>query len=995
MGAVDSFIRGVEELWDWMHSGARHRITDFVDIETADNETTLVSSDGTMLSIVNLNGISTLGGTEEFQRMIASMSTTMNTSMSRGGHLMQVVFSRDIDGVDYEIETALTPSIETMKRLGMDMNDLNEEKVRNMSRWCARESCYIGLWTRVDILGKRDVKRASKAKMEFIKQEKPPTIVDGQDLLAVIPEIRDRHASFVRSFLSGAQSSGLSAALMEVHEGCRAMRMSIDPEFTSHEWSPSLPGDKIQERVLASVTANDVSEILWAPLKPQIAPRDAENLDMRHVRVGDRIYAPMSMARPPSEPRAFSRLFSSAMEAQIPWRISFVIEPGGIKALSPRHTLTSLFSWASNDNKLFNRAYEEMRKHESLTSEPVTKMRVSFCTWAPEGQMRLLRSRASLLARSVETWGSCEIREISGDPLAGFMSSTCCTTRMSVAEVSAVPLAEAIRLLPFMRPASPWGAGAVLFRTPDGKLMPYQPGSSQQSTAIDLIFARPGSGKSVLMNMVNNALCLSPGLKRLPRIAIIDIGPSSKGLVSLIKEALPDDKKHLATYHRLRMTKDFAINPLDTQLGCRTPTPLERSFLVNFMTLLATAPGQDRPYDGITDLAGMVIDEVYKYTSYDGVPHVYSPGICLEADALIDEYNYKTDRRTSWWDIVDMLAGRGKFREAKLAQRYAVPVMADVAAVCRIQQVTDIFGNKKIDGESLVDAFDRMISSAVREYPIISEPTRFDLGDARVVSLDLDEVARSGGDAANRQTAAMYMLARQVLAKDFYLTEENIQDMPKEYREYHRARILEIREDVKRICMDEFHRTGKSIAVRDQVLVDMREGRKWGVQISLASQSIEDFDRLMVEFSTSIFVMDGGDEKSIQSISETFGLNETAKYALRHSVHGPKEGGATFLARFALTTGGQNIQLLTSTLGPIELWAFSTTPCDALIRNRLYEIFSPKEARQRLAKRFPAGSAAKEVELRRIRLRDAGDMSEKAEEGVIDQIVSELVALDL
>ena len=74
-------------------------------------------------------------------------------------------------------------------------------------------------------------------------------------------------------------------------------------------------------------------------------------------------------------------------------------------------------------------------------------------------------------------------------------------------------------------------------------------------------------------------------------------------------------------------------------------------------------------------------------------------------------------------------------------------------------------------------AFSRMISGAVREYPIISQVTKFDLGEARVVSLDLDEVARSGGDAANRQTAVMYMLARYVLGRDFYLNDDPFKEL--------------------------------------------------------------------------------------------------------------------------------------------------------------------------------------------------------------------------
>ncbi len=44
--------------------------------------------------------------------------------------------------------------------------------------------------------------------------------------------------------------------------------------------------------------------------------------------------------------------------------------------------------------------------------------------------------------------------------------------------------------------------------------------------------------------------------------------------------------------------------------------------------------------------------------------------------------------------------------------------------------------------------------------------------------------------------------------------------------------------------------------MRDQVILDMREGRKWNVQIALISQSLDDFDPVMVEFGTSIFIMD-------------------------------------------------------------------------------------------------------------------------------------------
>ena len=562
----------------------------------------------------------------------------------------------------------------------------------------------------------------------------------------------------------------------------------------------------------------------------------------------------------------------------------------------------------------------------------------------------------------------------------------------SVATASIAQLSDVAYMLPITRPASPWAQGAVLFRSPDGKPWPFQPGSSAQTTWIDLMYARPGSGKSVLSNTINLAVCLSAGIQRLPRIAIIDIGPSSSGLISLLKEALPDEQKHMAAYHRLRMTQDYSVNPFDTQLGCRSPTTQERAFLVNFVTLLATPLGAVRPYDGVPDLAGMVVDLLYKKLADDGNPYAYAPNIDPMIDGILDEISFVKDKKTTWWEVTDALFAAGFAHEAMLAQRFAMPLIADAASMCRDQAVEDLYGKIVAPtGESLVNAFARMISSAVREYPILARVTHFDIGESRIVSLDLDEVAKSGGEAADRQTAVMYMLARYVLAKDFYLTIENVQDMPKQYQDYHNVRIHEVREDPKRIVYDEFHRTSKAQSVRDQVIIDMREGRKWNVQVALISQSVDDFDSTILEFATSVYVMDAGPTQSIEKTAKIFGLTETAQFALKTRVHGPRAGGATFLAQFS-TNRGMNTQLLTSTLGPVELWSFSTTVEDATVRNALYNRLGPKEARRVLAALFPSGSVKKVVERRLENLKtDKGVITDAANKGIVQQLIEQIV----
>jgi len=835
------------------------------------------------------------------------------------------------------------------------------------------------------------MKRSSKDKLNFIRENNIPPFRNGQYLIAAVPDLRESHASFVRSMVTDLNALNVFCSLLEVHESVYAMRRSCDPDFTAKDWRAVLPGDKIPTHETRK-SAGELSGLMYPPLSRQVFPRDAEVLDLRTVRAGDRIYTPIFIDLFPQDLKTFMALFARTLPTRVPWRISFLIESGGLATLSFKSAMAAILSFSSAQNGLVHDAVKLLRNIDVNTDDAVVKLQVSLATWALEGNLRLLRTRTAELAKAVEGWGSCEVSEVSGDAFAGVASSLLGFSANSVATPSIAPLSDVVYMLPFTRPASAWTYGALLLRSPDGKPWPYQPGSSQQTTWIDLMYARPGSGKSVLSNAINLALCLSGGITRLPRIAIVDIGPSSSGLISLLKEALPTDQKHYVAYHRLRMTPDYAINPFDTQLGCRRPSPQERGFLVNFVTLLATPLGADRPYDGISDMAGLVVDEMYKYLSDEGKAHPYTHGIETIVDDILSEIGFVFDDRTTWWEVTDALFLAGFHHQAMLAQRYAMPLLADAASICRTQVIEDLYGQVKAPtGEPLIQAFSRMISGAVREYPILSSITRFDIGDARIVSLDLDEVAKSGGDASERQTAVMYMLARYSLARHYYLTEDALTDIQDSYREYHRQRISEIREDSKRIVYDEFHRTSKARAVRDQVILDMREGRKWNVQIALISQSLDDFDPVMVEFGTSVFIMDAGPEQAIKRSTEIFGLSETARVALKTRVHGPREGGATFLAQFS-TKQGMNTQLLTNTLGPIELWAFSTTAEDARLRNKLYTKLGPKEARRVLANLFPSGSVKSLIESRLAVLKEAqGVIEEGSNLSIADQLMEEIL----
>ena len=246
-------------------------------------------------------------------------------------------------------------------------------------------------------------------------------------------------------------------------------------------------------------------------------------------------------------------------------------------------------------------------------------------------------------------------------------------------------------------------------------------------------------------------------------------------------------------------------------------------------------------------------------------------------------------------------------------------------------------------------------------------------------------------EAADRQTSIMYMLARHALVRSWWMGKEAVQYLPQKYQEYHELRLQELSESPKRLCYDEFHRTSKSHAVRNQIIRDVREGRKRGVQIVLTSQLIDDFSKDMVDLATGVWVLGTAiSDKAVDDVVDRFGLSATAKAVIRHKLTGPKSIGAPCL--FVLgSTDGRYEQHLYNTLGPIELWALSTSAEDVAIRNRLYNKLGASRGRQMLAAAYPGGSARSEIRRRVLARSEESDARAAMISAIIEEIVDELV----
>lgn len=965
-------------------------IESFIRLETSDDEYTLVAKDSSLVSVLKIDGSRQMIGEEEYQNLIKAGTLKLGSRFERQGHAMQVFFVRDPDRVAAELEHKLKPIRQTAQNSELDVQDLLDERARHLAHYLSYEECYFVLWTRPSVMAKTEADRVRKEQQE--KNKKWVRAARAQNPLTLIEPLRTRHNSYVSGARSALDELGIKGDILEVHEALRCIRNNLYPSRANENWKALLPGDPMPSN--APMSKADMSDLLWMPLSAQIAIGDARTINDQVVQIGDLLWTGMDMVLGPMDASPFSMLLNRLFEAKVPYRISFMIEGGGASSVALRSFAATMMGVTNKSNKQIKYAIEGVQN--LARSEAVVKFRVSLATWAKRDQMKLLLDRKSVLMQAVESWGYCQVSDATGDPLDCVMSSALGLHCGGTAPPAIAPLYEVMKLLPWQRPSSPFATGAVLFRTPDGKIWPYQTGTNMTTTWFDLIFAQPGAGKSVLMNALNLGTVLTPGLSKLPFIAIIDIGPSSSGLISLIKDALPANRAHEAAYYRLQMSHQFAVNPFDTQLGCRMPLMDERSYLIELLTLLCTPPGADKPYDGMQQLASLVIDEMYRWRddkSANAEPRPYLPRVDGDIDEGLQKHNIHLPTDPYWWDIVDKFYDVGDYRLANLAQRYAVPVLGDSITASRRPQIQTLLEETTTgtSPETLIAAFERMITSAVREYPILASITQFEITDARVCALDLMDVAPQGDATADRQTAIMYMLARYTLVRSWWMGLDSLRQMPEKYRPYHEARLQDIAETPKRISLDEFHRTSSSPSVRGQIVRDVREGRKRGVQIVLASQLLDDFSKDMVDLATGVWVLGTAvSDKAVDNVQERFGLSQTARNVIRFRLTGPKASGAPALLVLG-TTEGRYEQHLINTLGPIELWALSTSSEDVAIRTRLYKKLGAGRARQLLAMTFPGGSARNEIKRRVLMRAEAGEAKGAATGAVIEDIVDELV----
>ncbi len=940
------------------------------DLETADDDETLVLNDSSLSTLIRVDGMRTLVGSEEFNLLSNVIIDALSLLLKAQG--ITVAFYYAYDPTDKsDVQNNFYGMRKTAFDLQVEIGDVLDDWEAAVSRYTHGESIYIAVTTRLSSLAGYQRKNQ---KQKVREQQRDSVLLrdsawSSQSIDKIATDLRTSHSATVASLVENLSRANVIAKVCNAHDAIRIMRSSLYP--TGTKYAPLLPGDRFSIRFKDKIGdiygPRDALEIHYPSIASQIF-RGPFQLDGGAVQVGDRWFQGIAMEVPPETVDSinFNTLFSRINGSPNPfkWRMAIHLDGGGLDLLGIKDTFASLFYPTSSVNRRFVKAVKELRHRYENFGTTIVRFKCVFSVEAnSKEELPILTSR---MIAAINDWGKADAVK----PLGVGQPLTVCATipgliSKSPATGAAAPITDIPNFLPLIRPCKVWDSG-VPFRTKDGVMTPYEEGSSKQASFIETGIGPLGSGKSANLNIVNLGYILASGRSRMPYLSVVDIGPGSSGVVNIIRDGLPPELKYLAVYKRIRMEKEFATNPFDVWTGYRFPTPSQKSFLVNLLTLIGTPIGHDHegPPKNLPGMADALVEKAYqRYADNkdNSQPKIYQPRI--EPDnydvVLLDEAIIKegiaVDGKTSWWEIVDAFFAKGMIHEAEIASRYAVPTLRDIAAMASEVDIISQYG------ETLTNDFRTSIRDAIKQYPIISEPTRFTLQGAKIVALDLDEVAIKGNAVAERQTSVMYMLARHIVLSRFFFEEGDIHLSPDSpvYKEYYRNFYDQLRGDHKRICFDELHRVTQNSTVAAQILNDIntviRESRKWNIHLGFYSQRPQDIPDSIRDLSTTTFIFGANDTSVARQTGEWFSLGETAIARMGTDLRKPSKAGSTIIAKYVLDDGVA-VQSLMSTVGPITLWGISSTREDADLRNRLYRDIGASQTRKILAKMYPSGS---------------------------------------
>ena len=105
---------------------AKKPLESFSALETSEGGHTIVAKDGSLATVLRIDGVRQILGQEDLEHLIARLTVQLRPYFGRPGHALQVWFCRDPDLSDLVVSNLMRPPRNVANELNLDFEDLFE-----------------------------------------------------------------------------------------------------------------------------------------------------------------------------------------------------------------------------------------------------------------------------------------------------------------------------------------------------------------------------------------------------------------------------------------------------------------------------------------------------------------------------------------------------------------------------------------------------------------------------------------------------------------------------------------------------------------------------------------------------------------------------------------------------------------------------------------------------------------------------------------------------
>lgn len=928
------------------------------------NDFVLSQPNGDLFSVIDIRGARKFVGEKDLAIMTTNFSKALEKLCKSGAgnqHSFAIGFRSDPYQAEKLVREILAPQLMTAKRFGITNTRMLTERCATLAENCVDETVYLLIRTHKNSLQPHEFKTQNEERMKnsaAIKKNSGGLRIEknlGQSPQAPLGALAPRHVAAVRSLtddLSRDKEGGGAQLLLKclsTHEAVNIIRRHVDASPTAVSYRPRLVGDKVAASGSSPVErGKDASGSMPPRISRQLVRTNVVDVfDSRELCLqGDYWYSSVVLELLPDEGSEPFHMLAERLGKRIPWRVAFEIYPQGHNYRKFESFLASMLGAVGDYNKSIRQAFDHLKalKNDGVY---IGAMRAIFTTWG-KSKSEALQNVANLIS-SIESWGSAGCTNETGEPARAMLASAAGFSSMAPAAYIPAPMISIAEMMPFSRPASIWDRGQIVFSTLEGRPYPVEFGSNLQNYWSTIGFAPTGSGKSFFLNVLNSGLLLAPGAQEVPPITLVDVGLSGKLVMDWYRSILPDHMREQVLSISIRNNPDYVVNPFDTQHGFDMPLPGDMDYLVAVFGAIAPNCGQEA--SKFFERIIMVAYEKFGRNSPDSKR--WQNALDAKVSKALERISFEVTEKTRVWSVVDALFSAGYIEESVSAQRFAAPILQDIPKLASDQRVSNVYGSATVGNERIIDVFTRNVVASLDSYAILSGYTKFNLGAARAVSIDLQEVVGSmSNEEGRRRSGLMFLLARRIGARNYFLKWDEMAKLcPSLYADYQEKRVGKLWETIKFLQYDESHYFSGIEAVTSLVRSDLRTGRKFNLITAMFSQMLDDFPSAVLENTYIFFIMGLGDS-SPQVVREIFGLSSDEMKAIADNCNRP----GTMFARFK-TQRGVLSQIVRLQASAYERFAFTTQGRDQALRAALSSLMPYDKVLDLLVDKFPNGTA--------------------------------------